>query len=204
MYQSDSELVALHPVLEDPSCSPFSQDGVLAFYCLHCWVKRWQFTFCIFRKKKSMGGFPFRSIDQAAFLNGLSRGSRAKPLPKGAWIMSFAKLLGLAGNSSGSLFSLYIVNCTEERHHSNIGADEICRQIWANFDNKGFNKTPSPWWCLQETSFVPSLWHLSLADVYQSGKHLPNWENICLLLISEAGKIIGIILFWLGCHSQCW
>ena len=172
MYQSDSELVALHPVLEDPSCSPFRQDGVLAFYCLHCWVKRWQFTFCIFRKKKSMGGFPFRSIDQAAFLNGLSRGSRAKPLPKGAWIKSFAKLLGLAGNSSGSLFSLYIVNCTEERHHSNIGADEVCRQIWANFDNNGFNKMPSPWWCLQETSFVPSLWHLRVS---QSGRCLPVW-----------------------------
>ena len=38
MYQSDSELVALHPVLKDPSCSflLLRQDGVLAFYCLHC------------------------------------------------------------------------------------------------------------------------------------------------------------------------
>ena len=197
MYQSDSELVAPHPVLKDPSCSPmlFRQDGVLAFYCLHCWVKRWQFTFCIFRKKKSMGGFPFRSIDQAAFLNGLSRGSRAKPLPKGAWIMSFAKLLGLAGNSSGSLFSLYIVNCTEEQHHSNIAADEVCRQIWANFDNKGLAKCRH----LGDVCKKHLLSHhhgicgyLSLADVYQSGKHLPNWENICLLLISEAGKIIGM------------
>ena len=38
MYQSDSELVALHRVLKDSSCSPmlFRQDGVLAFCCLHC------------------------------------------------------------------------------------------------------------------------------------------------------------------------
>ena len=156
MYQSDSELVVLHAVLEDPRCSFFK---VLTKLLWPFWMT------LTLTKERELNHLPncwgWLEIPVEAFsvctLSIVRKSGIILTLPRMRSAGKFEPILTTRG-------------LTKCRH---LG--DVCKKHLLSHH-------------------CGICGYLRLADVYQSGKHLPNWENICL----EAGKIIGIILFWLG------
>ena len=143
MYQSDSELVALHAVLEDPSC-PFFKVLIKLL---------WPFWMTLtLTKERELNHLPncwgWLEIPVEAFSV-----CTLSIVRKSSIILTLARMW-----PAGKFEPILTTRGLTKRRH--LG--DVCKKHLLSHH-------------------CGICGYLSLADVYQSGKHLPNWENMFII-----------------------